>query len=147
MCPRMVAEYMADQADHEQMRVYTFLVGSPAAEGTVVPRYVRSPDPRHGWMPVVARDGRGRIVYERSPQAFPTDPQVMKDIAELTGGQYFEAFNERQFREHFDALAKTEFRTTTRTRKEDLFWPWLLLGLGVLLFEWLLRVAVFRKFP
>ena len=147
LCPHMVAQYMADQPDHEQMRVYTFLVGSPVAESTLVPRFVRRPDPHHGWMPVVARDSRGRIIYERSAHAFPTDPQLMKDIAELTGGQYFEAFNEQQFREHFDVLAKTEFRTTTRTRKQDLFWPWLIAGLALLLAEWLLRVGVFRKFP
>jgi Ca-activated chloride channel homolog len=147
LCPRMVAEYMSDQPDHEQMRVYTFLVGSASGEGTLIPRYVRAHDRHQGWIPVQARDEYGRAVYEPSPQAFPTDPQLLKDIAQMTGGQYFEAFDERQFREQFEVLAKTEFRTTTRTHTQDLFWPWLLAGLGIILCEWLLRVGVMRKFP
>jgi len=144
----MVATYMADQADQEQMRVYTFLVGSPTAMTTLVPRYIRQVDRRRGGYDlVVARDERGRVIYERSPEPFATDPQLMQEIARLTGGEYFEAFDERQFREQFEVLAGTEFRTTTRTRKRDLFLPWLLVGLGVLLLEWWLRVGPLRKFP
>jgi len=146
LAPETVARYIADQPAEERVRVYTFLVGSPT--GAKLPRYVRVRDPAAGgWTAAVARDAEGFVIYAPAEREFPTDPALLKDIADMTGGRYFEAYDETQFRQQFEQLEKTEFRTTARSKKHDVFFPWVLAGALVLAAEWLLRLTVFRKFP
>jgi Ca-activated chloride channel family protein len=146
LAPATVARYIADQPASGRVRVYTFLVGSPT--GAKLPRYVRARDPATGgWTAAVARDAEGFVIYAPAERDFPTDPALLKEIADLTGGRYFEAYDEARFREQFEQLEKTEFRTTARTKQRDVFFPWVLAGALVLAGEWLLRLTVFRKFP
>lgn len=144
--PRTVARYIADRPPEEKVRVYTFLVGSPT--GAKLPRYIRVRDPQSGgWGIAPATDADGNLVYVPADREFPTDPALLKEIADLSGGRFFEAYDEKQFRQQFEELEKTEFRSKTRTRMNDVFLPWVLLGAGLLVGEWTLRLTFFRKFP
>ncbi len=146
LAPLTVANYIANQSEEVKVRVFTFLVGQ--ATGAKLPRHVQEPDPQGpGWRVVVARDRRGRVLYAPSDQPFPTDPELLREIARLTDGRFFEAYDEEQFREQFAELEKTEFRTNTRVRMADAFVPWLLAGLLLLALEWLLRLTILRRFP
>ncbi len=126
--PRTIATYIGEQPDRRRARVFTILVGSGA--NTKVPAV----DPFRG---VVARDERGLTVYDTPDKPFPTDPELLKEIAEKTGGRYFESYDEARFREVFEDLEKTEFEIKTATRWTDRFQPFLwgallLLGLRAL---------------
>lgn len=146
LAPSTVARYIADQPAEEKVRVYTFLVGSPS--GAKLPRYIRVRDPATGgWTAAPARDADGYVIYAPSEREFPTDPALLKEIADLTGGRFFEAYDETQFRQQFEELEKTEFKTTARSKKHDVFFPWVILGAALLAGEWLLRLTVLRKFP
>lgn len=146
LAPRTVARYIADQPEEERVRVYTFLVGSPT--GAKLPRYLRVRDPATGgWTAAPAVDAEGNVIYVPAEREFPTDPALLQEIADLTGGRFFEAYDESQFRQQFEELEKTEFRTTSRSKKHDVFFPWVLAGAALLAGEWLLRLTVLRKFP
>lgn len=77
------------------------------------------------------------------------DEELLKDIAEVTGGKYFRATNNEKLEAIYDEinkLEKTEIEEFKYTRYEEKFRPWVLLALGLLVFEWLLRNTLFRSF-
>lgn len=121
--PRTIAAYIGEQPDRRRARVFTILVGSGA--NTKVPAL----DPFRGQ---VARDERGLTVYDTPDQPFPTDPELLKEIALKTGGRYFESYDEQRFREVFEDLERTEFEIKTATRWTDRFQPFLLAALLLL---------------
>ncbi len=144
---RTVAEYIASNPACRKegtkrtctpVRVYTFLVGS--AEKAKLPRR----DPFTG---EAARDRAGHILYGEPPRPFPTDEPVLRDIAALTGGKFYAAYDEDQFRAQFAELETTEFKSTARPRMQDVYIPWLVAALGLLGLEWLLRFTLLRRFP
>ena len=95
--------------------------------------------------PVALRNGvfqYGRIQVE-------IDEKLLKEIAEVTGGKYFRATNNRKLKEIYkeiDALEKTEVEEFKFYNYEEKFRPLILLALGLLLFEFLLRFTLFRSF-
>lgn len=120
--PMTIATYIAEQPAKRTARVFTILVGS--GETTKVP----SVDP---FGRGVAKNRAGLTVYNTPSQPFPTDPALLKEIAEMTGGEFFESNDEARFREVFEKLEKTEFEIKTATRATDRFD--LPLGLALLL--------------
>ena len=46
-----------------------------------------------------------------------------------------------------DGLEKSKVEISTLTRYTEKFFPFLMIGLGLLLFEFLLRFTVLKKFP
>ncbi len=134
--PMTVANYIANQSEQVNVPVHTFLVGQ--STGVSVPVRHRS---------LGLRGAQTRTVYQSADGQFSADPDVLRDIAKVTGGRFFEAYDEEQFRAQFAELEKTEFRTSTRTRKADVFLAWVIAGLLLLAFEWLLRLTVLRRFP
>ena len=145
LAPRTVARFISERPEDEKVRVYTFLVGSPA--GAKLPAFRRELDPRRGWVERIARDPDGRVIYGTPERPFSTDPALLKDIADLTGGRFFEAYDEAKFREYFDELEKTEFQMQTRSIPRPAFFPWLIAGLVALGLEWVLRLTALRRFP
>jgi len=121
--PRTIAKYIGEQPERRRARVFTILVGSGA--NTKVPAV----DPFRGQ---VAKDERGLTVYDTPDQPFPTDPALLQEIAEQTGGRYFESYDEARFRQVFEDLEKTEFEIKTATRWNDRFQPFLLAALVLL---------------
>lgn len=77
------------------------------------------------------------------------DEELLKEIANATGGKYFRATNNETLEEIYDEinkLEKTEIEEFKYYRYEEKFRPWIWIAGALLLFEWLLRNTVFRSF-
>lgn len=130
-----MARHLRDMPPEQKVRVYTFLVGGG---GDV-------------WLPDTDRLGRqyrtrdGLPAYAHPQQPFPTDPELLKQIAEATGGKFYASYNEAKFKEDVADLKRTAFHTVVERPEVDVFeWP-LLIGLLVVLAEQLLRFTIFRS--
>jgi Ca-activated chloride channel family protein len=111
------------------VKVYTIGVGS---EG-VVPQPVETPE---------------GIVTEY--QKVHIDEQLLNEIARETGGKYFRARDNKSLDNIYseiDLMEKTDFELVKFTQKTDYFYPILLVALGFLLIELVLRYTIFRGFP
>ena len=88
-------------------------------------------------------------VFQYARVQVEIDEELLKEIAEVTGGKYFRATNNRKLKEIYkeiDALEKTEVEEFKFYNYEEKFRPLVLLALGLLLFEFLLRSTLFRSF-
>jgi Ca-activated chloride channel family protein len=77
------------------------------------------------------------------------DEDLLKDIAQATGGLYFRATDNESLEEIYDEinkLEKTEVEEFKYYRYEEKFRPWILLAGGLLVLEWILRNTLFRSF-
>jgi len=77
------------------------------------------------------------------------EEDLLKDIAKVTGGEYFRATDNEKLEAIYDEinkLEKTEIEEFKFTRYEEKFRPWVLLALGILVLEWVLRNTLFRSF-
>ncbi len=77
------------------------------------------------------------------------DEDLLKEIAEATGGKYFRATNNQKLKEIYkeiDKLEKTDIEEFKFYNYEEKFRPLVLLALGLLSLEALLRFTVFRSF-
>lgn len=77
------------------------------------------------------------------------DEDLLKQIAETTGGKYFRATSNtklEQIYEEINKLEKTDIEETKYKSYNELFRPLVLAAFGLLLFELLLRYTVFRSF-
>jgi len=127
--PEDIIQHIADQPEGSEVRVFTFLVGND--QETYVPGV----------------DAFGRQSWARASKKWPTNPALLQEIANRTGGRYYESYDEETFRRHFAELERTEFQTRTRTRHKDAFAPLVLLALAAIGLEVLLHTSVLRKFP
>ena len=90
----------------------------------------------------------GRIEFQ--PQPVVIDEATLRSIADLTGGQYFRATDNRVLQNVFneiDALEKTQMdvRHFSHTEENFMLWAWLaLLFFGI---ELILRYTVLRSIP
>ena len=95
--------------------------------------------------PVAIRNG----VFQYGKAQVEIDEELLKEIAEVTGGRYFRANNNRKLKEIYkeiDKLEKTEVEEFKFYNYEEKFRPLIWIALGVLLFEFLLRFTIFRSF-
>jgi len=96
----------------------------------------------------VAIDPRTRdFQYARVPVEI--DENLLKDIANVTGGNYFRATNNKKLEEIYseiNKLEKTEIEEFKYSNYEEMYRPLVLLALGLLLLEFLLRNTIFRSF-
>lgn len=77
------------------------------------------------------------------------DEDLLKDIAQATGGRYFRATDNESLEEIYDEinkLEKTEIEEFRYYRYEEKFRPWILLAGALLILEWILRYTLFRSF-
>ena len=77
------------------------------------------------------------------------DEDLLKQIAETTGGKYFRATSNSKLEEIYEEinkLEKTEIEETKYKSYDELFRPLVLAAFGLLLFELLLRYTLFRSF-
>jgi Ca-activated chloride channel family protein len=77
------------------------------------------------------------------------DEELLQDIADATGGQYFRATDNdslEEIYEEINKLEKTEIEEFKYYRYEEKFRPWILLAGGLLLLEWIFRLTLFRSF-
>jgi Ca-activated chloride channel family protein len=120
----------AKLAQAENIRVYTIGVGTI------------------GQAPFPYQDIFGNIQYEM--QEVKIDEDMMKSIAEATGGKYFRANNNDRLKEIYkeiDQLEKTKTNSTEfRKRSEQFFW-YAFFGCLMILLELLMRYTLFRSVP
>ena len=77
------------------------------------------------------------------------DEELLKEIAQTTGGQYFRATSTTKLNEIYDEinkLEKTDIEEFKYTNYEEMFRPLVFLALVLLGIELLLRYTVFRSF-
>lgn len=78
------------------------------------------------------------------------DEKTLTEIAAITGGQYFRALDNtglKQIYKEIDEMEKYLINVQRVTRKQELYLPYALLALGLLLLEITLRRTVFRSIP
>lgn len=88
------------------------------------------------------------IRYQMIP--FPIDENLLKNIADITGGQSFVASNNRALEEIYnkiDQLEKSRIKVTSYRNAAELFSGWLDAGLILLLLELGLSKAVLKRIP
>lgn len=132
---RAIAKHIADLPPDQRVRIYTFLVGGTDE--------VWLPDTDRFGRPLVDRNGHP--LYGRPQQPFPVDPELLQEIASLTGGKYFESYNEQKFKEDVEDLERTVFTAAVERPRHDRFALLLLVGLLLLTGEWALRFTFFRS--
>jgi len=77
------------------------------------------------------------------------DEELLKDIAQVTGGEYFRATDNEKLEEIYDEinkLEKTEIEEFRYYQYEEKFRPWVFLAVALLLLEWVLRGTLFKSF-
>ncbi len=77
------------------------------------------------------------------------DEDLLKEIADVTGGKYFRATNNKKLSEIYseiNKLEKTEIEEFKFYNYEEKYRPLVLLALALLLIELLLRFTIFRSF-
>ena len=95
--------------------------------------------------PVAIRNG----VFQYGKIQVEIDEKLLKEIAEVTGGKYFRATNNRKLKEIYkeiDAPEKTEIEEFKFYNYEEKFRPLIWIALGLLVFEFLMRFTIFRSF-
>ena len=88
------------------------------------------------------------IRYQNVP--VDVDDKSLGKIAELTGGQYFRATNNRALRQIYseiDKLEKTRMEVKSYRSYTELFYPWVSIALIALALEVILSRTVLRKLP
>lgn len=88
------------------------------------------------------------VRYQNVP--VDVDEKTLQKIAEMTGGQYFRATNNRSLKQIYgeiDELEKTRIEVRAYRSYTELFYGWVALGLCALVIERLLSNTVLRKLP
>ncbi len=112
------------------IRVYTIGVGSK------------------GNAPIPVQDMFGRTVTR--DMRVEIDEDVLRKIADVTGGTYFRATDNNKLREIYqeiDQLEKTRLDVKHFSKKKEEYFPFLLAAMLILLLEILLRYTIFRTIP
>ncbi len=95
----------------------------------------------------VSINRNGSFVYDSVKVTI--DEDLLKEIAQVTGGKYFRATNNKKLKEIYDEidkLEKTEVEEFKYTNYEEKFRPLILLAGILLLLELVLRFTLFRSF-
>ena len=100
-----------------------------------------------GYAPFPIKTDLGVIIQQ---QKVSIDEKLLKLIAQETGGKYFRAKDNAALENIYteiDALEKSRVEISTITRYSEKFFPFVMIALGFLLIEVMLRFTVFKKFP
>jgi len=90
--------------------------------------------------------------YGQRIQNMPVDidERTLTEIAAITGGEYFRATDNESLRDIYsqiDQMEKTLIRMNQVTKKQELYLPFALLALGLVLVELILRRTLLRNIP
>lgn len=117
----------AEIAKEFNVRVYTIGVGT------------------NGKAPYPYKTRFGTISYQN--MEVKIDEQTMKEIAQMTGGQYFRATNNRSLEaiyKEIDELEKSKIEVTEYRKKKEEFFPFALLAALLFLLEFISKNTVLR---
>lgn len=119
----------ADIAQSFGVRVYTIGVGT------------------NGMAPYPVQTPYG-VQYQNVPVEI--DETTLKQIASVTGGQYFRATDNQSLKkvyEQIDQLEKTKMQTNQYSKRHEQYKYFALLAFVLLLIEAVLRYTIYRKIP
>jgi Ca-activated chloride channel family protein len=122
-------EAAAEAAGALEVKVYTVGVGT------------------EGLVPVPMDTARGRQIVA---QRMDLDEELLREIADRTGGEYFRASDAEALRAVFaeiDTLEKTEIESQERVLYDELFPRFVLPAIGLFLLEGLLAATRLRRVP
>jgi Ca-activated chloride channel family protein len=100
-----------------------------------------------GYAPYPIKTPMGVVIQQ---QKVTIDEKLLTEIANETGGKYFRAKDNEGLQNIYasiDGLEKSKVAITQFTRYKERFFPFVLLGLFLLLLEMILRFTVLKKFP
>lgn len=120
----------AEAAKALKIKVYTIGVGSK------------------GLVPYPLKDQYGRIVYKNIP--IEIDEDILKKIADMTGGKYYRATDTETLRRIYDdinRLEKSNIEHFGYTEYSELFFYFLIPAMIILVLEILLANTVFMRVP
>lgn len=103
-----------------------------------------------GAMPSTIVEVTGSKNRPKNPLIDFIDEELLRRIANETGGKYFRARDKDGLKNTYsqiDKLEKSKVETTSFKRYEERFLPFLLAALAFLLLEMVLRFTVFKRFP
>ncbi len=91
-------------------------------------------------------------IFGRTVQQLPVeiDEEILKEIAEKTGGQYFRATGNTKLKEIYDEidkLEKSEIDVKNYSKKSEMYFNYGLLALLLILLELIMRNTVLRSLP
>lgn len=120
-------ETAANVAEEMDIRVYTIGIGSTGV--VEIPRVIQ-----------------GRTFVQRARGEL--DEELLRAIAEQTGGRYYRAQNSTQLEEIYseiDRLEKSKVEEIKYTQYDEHFYPWAILGIALIGAEFLLKNTLFRS--
>lgn len=100
-----------------------------------------------GYAPFPIKTEMGVVMQQ---QKVTIDEKLLKEIAGETGGKYFRAKDNASLEniyKEIDGLEKSKVEISTLTRYTEKFFPFVMIALGLLLIEFLLRFTLLKKFP
>ncbi len=103
-----------------------------------------------GALPSGITEVSGKKSKQRNPEIGFIDVDLLKKIANETGGEYFRATDKAALKETYkqiDSLEKSKIEIIKFIRTEERFFPFVFAALAFLFLEIVLRYTVFRKFP
>ena len=121
----------AEIAREYGVRVYTVGVGSRGKAPSPVSRYP---------------DGR----YKYDLVEVKIDEETLMQIADMTGGKYFRATDEKKLRsiyKEIDQLEKTLIQVTEHSRRNEEFFPFALAGFSLIFLGFFVDRTIFRSVP
>ena len=136
--PTEIADFIALESGANPVRVFTFLVGG--CKDTWMPAF-------NGFSGDLLKAGNGMQVYEPVKDQAPVKPDLLREIAEKTGGRFFAAPSESDFRKEFSDLEKTEFSAPAlQAFREAYAWP-LAAALVLYVAGLALGTTIWRRWP
>ncbi len=103
-----------------------------------------------GVVPSTIVERTGNTSLQKNPAVDFIDEQLLRRIAEETGGRYFRAKDKEGLQNIYnqiDQLEKSRVEFTSYKRHEELFFPLALAALSFLFLEILLRYTILKRFP
>jgi Ca-activated chloride channel family protein len=116
------------------------------AEGLGIRVYTIGVGTRGKALMPVTRYANGQFRYDYVD--VDLDEPMLKQVAATTGGQYFRATDERKLREIYqeiDRLEKTRMKVTEYSQRHDEYYPYAVLGGGLLLLGLVLDKSLLRS--
>lgn len=103
-----------------------------------------------GAMPTTIVESKGNKNIGANRNIDFIDEELLRKIANETGGMYFRARDKQMLKDTYsqiDKLEKSKIEITSIKRSEEKFFPYLLAALVFLFLEIALKFTLFRKFP
>lgn len=101
----------------------------------------------HGTAPVPVNTVFGQQIQQMEVRI---DEEMLREIADMTGGKYFRATNKNKLKEIYeeiDQMEKTKIEVKEYTKRSEEFIPFALLALAFLITEIVLKNTVLKNLP